>query len=160
MARALPLLVLLAACGSNSAPPAQKAETQRNDSPRTAEATPRETSAADDSEADDAAEVLRTYYARIEAGDYEGAARLRSRGQADAERLANNFKAYRTYHVQIGAPGRAAESKGWLFVNVPVMITGSFKGGQTFGSAGSVTLRRAARDGPTGAERGWHVYTG
>jgi hypothetical protein len=36
------------------------------------------------------------------------------------------------------------------------MITGSYKGGKTFGSGGRVTMRRPAG----GGGGGWRVYTG
>jgi hypothetical protein len=50
---------------------------------------------------------------------------------------------------------------GWSFVEVPVMITGTLKGGKGFGSTGSVSLRRAAgAPEATPAQKEWHIYTG
>jgi hypothetical protein len=152
------LLAALASCGSEPAPPLPKAEEPRNAAPAPPAALPVE-KAETPAASGDAAEVLRRYYALIEAGDYEEASRLRSRGTADARRLADNFKAYASYSAQVGAPSRPVEAGGWLYVEVPVMITGSFKGGKSFGSAGSVTLRRAASGRPAG-DRQWRIYTG
>ena len=161
MNRALPLVLLLAACGSD--PPRKPAEQSPGKS-RPAPAAGKPDAPADAAEqvdqSEDAAATLRHYYGLIAEGKYEQAARLRSRGVDDAGRLADNFKAYRTYNVQVGAPGRPARSGDWLFVSVPVMITGSYVDGKTFGSAGRVTMRRAASEEAPAAERGWRVYTG
>ena len=115
---------------------------------------PSEPGTAEQENSADAAEVLRSYYAAIERGDFEAAARMRSDEKTDAERLADNFKAYESYKVQVGRPSRPTRSDEYLFVDVPVMITGSYKGGRTFGSGGRVTMRRPAEGG------GWRVYTG
>ncbi len=150
-------LIAIAACGSNPAPPARKADRPVKPAAAAPEpAPPAKESIEEFAGGISAADVLRSYYARIESGDYEGAARLRSGERVDARRLADNFKAYRSYRAQVGAPSRPVASGGWLYVDVPVMITGSFKGGKTFGSAGRVTLRRRAEGG--GAS--WRVYTG
>ena len=86
---------------------------------------------------------------------------LRPRDQGGAARLTANFDAYRSYRADVGAPSRPVEAGGWQYVEVPVMITGAFKGGKPFASAGSVTLRRAvaARDAAP-AEKRWHIHTG
>jgi hypothetical protein len=160
MTRALIIFILLAGCGSDLP---RAAEEANKESPVPAQAKAPVSPAAVEAEADeseDAAAVLRRYYRLINEGRYEAAARLRSTGEADAERLADNFKAYQSYHVQVGAPSRPARSGPWLYVSVPVMITGSFKGGKTFGSAGSVTMRRSVSDEVPATERGWRVNTG
>ena len=55
---------------------------------------------------------------------------------------------------------RASRSRprAWAYVEVPVMIRGTFNGGKAFSSAGSVTVRKAT-SGPE-AGRGWRIYTG
>jgi hypothetical protein len=46
-------------------------------------------------------------------------------------------------------------------VEVPVMITGRIRGGDSFASAGSVSIRRAtSAPGATARQREWHIYTG
>lgn len=159
MKRLVALLVPLAACGSGSAP-ARKAEAPREAAAPAPPVVRPATTEAELAGGGDAAAALGHYYKLIESGDYEGAAGLRSGGTVDAARLADNFKAYRSYHAQIGAPSRPVAAGGWLYVEVPVMITGSFRGGKAFGSTGSVTLRRAAARGATPADRQWRVYTG
>jgi hypothetical protein len=106
--------------------------------------------------------VLRRYYALIEAGKYDAAWAMRTAGRGmDAGRFAAHFKAYESYHSEVGAPSRPVQSEGWVYVEVPVMTTGRFLGGKPFGSAGSVSLRRAAPgiEAPP-PERGWRIYTG
>jgi hypothetical protein len=160
MIRALPLFLLLAACGREAPPPAEEAKRDSPPPPAAKVEPGPAAAAAEAGESEDAAAVLRLYYRLIGERKYERAAGLRSRGAGDAGRLAETFKAYRSYNVQVGTPGRPARSGDWLYVNVPVMITGSFKGGKTFGSAGSVTMRRAVPDRAPAAESGWRVYTG
>ena len=157
MIRALSLFALLtlAACGNEAAAPAPKPGEPDIPAPSAApQPTPSEPDAAEQENSADAAEVLRSYYAAIEGGDFEAAARMRSDEKTDAERLADNFKSYESYKVQVGRPTRPTRSGDHLFVDVPVMITGSYKSGKTFGSGGRVTMRRAAEGG------GWRVYTG
>ena len=159
MIRVLPLLALvsLAACGNEAAAPAPKAEEPDIPAPSAVpQPAPAEPDAAEKENSADAAEVLRSYYAAIERGDFEAAARMRSDEKTDARRLADNFKAYETYNVQVMRPSRPTRSGDHLFVDVPVMITGNYKGGKSFGSGGRVTMRRPVESGGGG----WRVYTG
>ena len=147
--------LLLAACSNHAAPPAPKADEPDIPAPSAApQPVPAEADAVEKANSADAADVLRSYYAAIEHGDFEAAAGMRSDEKTDAERLADNFKGYESYDVQVGRPSRPTRSGEYLFVDVPVMITGSYKSGKTFGSGGRVTMRRAAEGG------GWRVYTG
>ncbi|HEY5721152.1 MAG TPA: hypothetical protein VIT45_02425 [Allosphingosinicella sp.] len=148
-------LLGLAACGNEAAPSAPKPGEPEIPSPSAApQPTPSEPDAVEQENSADAAEVLRSYYAAIEHRDYEAAARMRSDEKTDAKRLADNFKAYESYNVQVFPPSRPTRSGEYLFVDVPVMITGSYKSGKTFGSGGRVTMRRTAEGGA------WRVYTG
>jgi hypothetical protein len=152
------LLVFLAACGSDTETP--------QDAPRRGKAVqlpapelepPAETT-RDRRDSGDAAAALRRYYSRIQAGDYDAAWAMRS-GEAGDEarrRFADNFRAYETYQADVGTPSEPVEANGWAYVEVPVMIRGTFRGGKPFSSAGSVTVRKAT----SGAGGGWHIYTG
>jgi hypothetical protein len=153
---AWPICLLLAACGNDAAPPSPKAEEPEIPAPSaTPQPAPTEPDAAEKENSADAAEALRSYYAAIERGDFEEAADMRSDEETDAERLRDNFKAYESYKVQVMRPSRPTRAGEYLFVDVPVMITGSYKSGKTFGSGGRVTMRRPAEGGG-----GWRVYTG
>jgi hypothetical protein len=105
--------------------------------------------------------ILRRYYGLIEGGRYAEAWAMRSASKAGSVEFARNFAAYESYRAQVGQASEPVESGGWLFVEVPIMITGRMKGGEPFASAGSVTLRRAANvPAATAREREWHIYTG
>jgi hypothetical protein len=104
-------------------------------------------------QAREAAAVLRRYYDRIEAGDYDAAYAMRTAGGADKARFVANFRAYEYYRAQLGAAGGPATQGGFDYVEVSVMTTGRFVGGKPFGSTGRVMLRRARE----GRDRGWYV---
>ena len=110
----------------------------------------------------DAAATLRRYYRLIEAGDYEAAWEMRSGDRTGLDRFRANFAAYERYRATVGTPSEPVEAGGWVYVEVPVMITGRMRGGAPLGTAGSVSLRRAANGNDAAAprERAWHIYTG
>lgn len=101
-----------------------------------------------------AAEVVRSYYAFIEAGNYREARRLREK-RPDAAAFAANFKRYAEHRATVGTPSEVVESGEWLYVEVPVHTYGRLKSGTSFGSAGTVSLRRPRAE-PNGA---WRIYT-
>jgi hypothetical protein len=163
----LPLLVL-AGCGGAGEPSNETGSLEPAAAPVMPELEPpaaeNEAEAEAREQAFDAAGTLRRYYALIEKRDYEGAWAMRARTGdegAGRQRFLDNFKAYERYRATVGTPSRPAAAKGWEYVEVPVMIYGRFRGGKSFGSTGSVTLRRAVSvDGASAAEKRWHIYTG
>ena len=162
-------LVLLAGCGGaeepqNRSEPRPPASTRARPELRPPSTADKQAEADAEENALDAAATLRRYYALIEKGDYDGAWAMRARSGdegAGRQRFLDNFKAYKSYRATVGAPSRPATAKGWEYVEVPVMIYGSFRGGKGFGNSGSVTLRRAVDvEGASAADRRWHIYTG
>jgi hypothetical protein len=152
------LLVLLAACGDRADSPQQARRGEKAAQAPMPELDPPAETAEDREASGDAAATLKRYYSRIQAGDYDDAWAMRS-GEAGDEarrRFADNFRAYETYQADVGSPSEPVEAKGWAYVEVPVMIRGTFKGGKPFSSAGSVTVRKAT----SGAGGGWSIYTG
>ena len=152
----LPLL-LLAACGDERETPKQAQKREKIARAPMPELEPPAETAQDREDSGDARATLERYYAHIEAGDYDAAWALRS-GEAGDEarrRFADNFKAYATYQADVGTPSEPVQAKGWAYVEVPVMIRGAFRGGKSFSSAGSVTVRKASSGGD-----GWRIYTG
>lgn len=159
--RSIPLaaFLLLAACGGDSETPRQAQQREDPARPPMPELEPPVPTEQDREQSGDAAATLERYYAAIEAGDYDSAWAMRSGESGDEarRRFADNFKAYQSYQADVGTPSEPVEAGGWAYVEVPVMIRGSFRGGKPFASAGSVTVRRStAADG----DRGWRVYTG
>ncbi|MDT9599247.1 hypothetical protein [Sphingosinicella rhizophila] len=109
-----------------------------------------------------AANVVRTYYALLEQGEYGDAWRLWSGGGAASgmsERaFAASFAGYREFHARIGAPGAIHGAAGSLYVEVPVRVHGRMKDGRPFDMAGPVTLRRVNDvPGSTAEQRLWHI---
>jgi hypothetical protein len=157
---ALVLLLPLAACADEPETPRQAQQRGKAARPPMPELEPPVEAARDREDRDDSAATLKLYYARIEAGDYDAAWAMRS-GKAGGEakrRFADNFRAYETYRADVGTASEPVEAQGWAYVEVPVMIRGSFRGGKPFASAGSVTLRKASSGPEAGA--GWRIYTG
>ena len=150
----LPLVLLLAACGGETDSPS--APVNRMEPAATPEAVPPrdDTPPAPANESgEDAAEFLRRYYTRIEAGDYDAAWSMRSGNREDRERFAENFKAYERYRATVGTPSQPVRANGFDYVEVPVMIYGTYRGGKSFGTSGSVSMRR-----PEGGD--WQIYVG
>lgn len=152
-------LLLLAACGGGEETAQQSRQREKAAQPPMPELEPPVETAQDREDRGDAAATLKLYYARIRAGDYDSAWALRS-GEAGGEaqrRFADNFRAYQTYEADVGTPSEPVHAAGWAYVEVPVMIRGTFRGGKPFSSAGSVTMRKPT-SGPD--DRGWRIYTG
>lgn len=165
MRRFVPLcaLLLLPACGGEAPAPAPKPDTAARPTPELAPPpVAPEKPSAEPARGADAAAVLKRYYALIEAGDYVAAWGMRSGDKAGLERFSANFDAYEQYRAVVGEPSRPVRAGGWYHVEVPVMITGRMRGGESFGSTGSVSLRRAAPGNEDAApeQMGWHIYTG
>lgn len=109
-----------------------------------------------------AADTVQHYYALIEAGKYAEARRLwasggDASGKTESE-FAADFRNYRDYHAEVGAPGRIEGAAGSLYVDVPVQLYGRLKDGSPFREPGTVTLRRVNDvPGATAEQRRWHI---
>ena len=163
------LALLAAGCGDEeSASPPPPAAEPRVEAPPPPVAQPRaeapraEAPDTTDAAGEDARAVLRRYYALIEAGDLEAAWAMRSGDRAGFERFRATFAGYESYRANVGVPSEPVASGGWLYVEVPVMITGRERGGAPVGTAGSVSMRRAAPDSASASpgQRVWHIFTG
>jgi hypothetical protein len=154
----LAIFLLVVACSDNAETPREARQRENAAQPPMPELDPPAATAQDREDSGDAADTLRRYYGRIEAHDYDGAWGMRSgeTGDEARRRFADNFKAYESYHADVGTPSEPVEANGFAYVEVPVMLTGAFRGGKRFVSAGSVTIRRAT----SGPDHSWHVYTG
>ena len=96
--------------------------------------------------------VVETYYALIESGRTEAAARLRADG------VREDLTPYAALHAQIGGPGRLEGAAGSLFVEVPVVLYGRYATGERYLKSGKVTLRRVNDvPGSTAAQRAWRI---
>jgi len=156
------VLLLLSACERDSETPQQAQDRTEAARPPMPELEPPVPAEQDREASGDAAATLERYYRRIESGDYDAAWGMRSGDTGDEarRRFADNFRAYERYQADVGTPGEPVEARGWAYVEVPVMIRGTFRGGKAFASSGSVTVRRAISPDASAAERGWHIYVG
>jgi len=110
-----------------------------------------------------AVDVVRGYYAAIDAGDYRTAYRSwggdgASSGQSYDQFVAG-FAHTRRVTAELGAPGRLDAAAGSRFVEVPVTIRAETDRGEKQRFTGSLVVRRAEVDGATEAQRRWHLYS-
>ena len=159
--RLLAAAFLLAGCSEEPAPPAPQAKIEEPSPPPAPRSVPEPRAGGErapaGSGAEASADVLRSYYERIGAGDYNGAYALRERseGAATAEEFAANFELHAEHRATVGAPSRVAEAGGWQYVEVPVQIYGRLKSGKPMASAGTMTLRRRKAE----PNAPWRIYT-
>jgi hypothetical protein len=110
-----------------------------------------------------AADVIRRYYAAIDARDYRQAYALWGNGGAASSQTFEQFRAgfANTVHVEvaIGEVGQVEGAAGSRYVDVPVVVRATTKEGEAQRFEGSYTLRRTVVDGSTDAQRRWHIYS-
>lgn len=109
-----------------------------------------------------AANVVQTYYAHLEQGDFRKAWSLwGDHGEASgmsAQAFAASFDKYSEYHANIGAPGDVDAGAGQRYVTVPVQVYGRLKdGNKPFYMLGTVTLHRTEVDGASAVQRSWRI---
>ena len=123
--------------------------------PAPAPAAPPEPGAAE------AAAVVRSYYASINAGQYPRAYALwsdggRASGQT-AGQFAGGFSDTAKVTVSTGEPGRVEGAAGSRYVTIPVAVEAVQADGSVRHYDGSYTLRRAVVDGATDEQRQWRI---
>lgn len=110
-----------------------------------------------------AADVVQTYYASLEARQYDRTFRLWENGGRAAglsqRQFADSFAKYADYHAEVGAPGRVDAGAGQRYVELPVRVYGQLADRSgPFELRGSVTLHRTADiDGATAEQRQWRI---
>jgi hypothetical protein len=108
------------------------------------------------------ASVVRRYYAAIDAGKYEEAYALWSRGGAASGKTLDEFKsgftATRSVRATVTDSVRLEGAAGSQFATVPVTVDATLKTGATQHFTGEYTMRRSMVDGATAAQRTWHIY--
>ncbi len=110
---------------------------------------------------EEAAAVVRTYYAALNALDYGRAYALwsdggRSSGQSP-EQFAAGFAQTSTAMVDIGTPGAVGAAAGSRFIEVPVSVRAQQADGSFRRYEGRYVLRRAVVDGASDAQRAWRI---
>lgn len=156
----LAALVLLAGCGEEERRVAPDLERKQ---PAVANPAPppqqpvEEPAPASAAAGKGATELVKAYYALIEARKFRDAYRLRepAKGAASEAEFTANFERYAEHRATVGSASKIVEAGNWLYVEVPVQMYGRMKSGAPFGTAGTLTLRR--RKAEPNAD--WRIYT-
>lgn len=122
-----------------------------------------EAAAAPDDPAAEPTEVVRRYYAAIDARDFRRAYRLWGDDGAASgqtfEEFAAGFAETARVEVEIGEAGRVEGAAGSRYVVIPVVILAETTSGEPQRFEGTYTLRRSVVDGASPAQRRWHLYS-
>jgi hypothetical protein len=118
--------------------------------------------APDSTSAAAAADVLRRYYAAINARDFANAYALwENNGAASGQTLEQftaGFAQTARSAVDVGEPSRIEGAAGSRYVKVPVVVRATTTRGDEQRFEGTYTLRRTVVDGAAPAARYWHIY--
>ena len=111
-----------------------------------------------------AIDVVRRYYAAINAGEYKQAYELWSgKGEASRqsfERFRSGFRDTASVSVEISEENARLEgAAGSQYASVPVRISATKKGGGEQRFSGEYMLRRSMVDGATPEQQAWHIYS-
>lgn len=109
---------------------------------------------------EDPRDVMRAYYAAINARDFATAqatwADDAGAGQTAAQ-LAAGFADAASVELTVGEPRPVEGATGTLYVEVPVTVTTTRADGGVQHQAGRYTLRRSQVDGASAAQRAWRI---
>ena len=117
----------------------------------------------DPKSAQGAGQVLQSYGALLEQGRLAEARKLWSDGGRSSglseEGFAAAYGKYAEIHAEVGAPGQMEGAAGSSYVEIPLRLYGQLKGGRSFNSVGTATLRRVNDvPGSTEEQRRWRIY--
>ena len=109
------------------------------------------------------ADVIRQYYAAINARDYRRAYAMWGDSGRDShqtfEQFSAGFAETAAVHGAIGEPGPIEGAAGSRYVDIPVVISATKKDGTKERFRGKYTLRRSVVTGATEAQQHWHIYS-
>lgn len=162
------LALLVAACEqtsdvtANRAEPVPKRGAPERSKPVTQldpQATPPEV-ANDPKSPAAAVKVVEAYFAALGDRRYGDASRLfPASGMSEAE-FAASYAKYRTFSAVVGTPGMTEGGAGSIYIEIPVVVTGTLKTGEPLRMEGPVALRRVNDvDGATPAQLRWHIFS-
>jgi len=109
----------------------------------------------------DALQLVRDYYAAIDARDYARAYNLWSENgaasQQSPQQFANGFADTTEVRVQVGDPGDEDAGAGQRYIEVPVAVFATHADGSRHRYAGSYVLHRTVVDGASAEQRAWRI---
>jgi len=144
--RRLALLLLLAGCGTaHEGEEKETANGHNQTAPARAAAPP---SPEDLAMSRAAAATVGRYYDHVGRREWRAAFALREPGPGVTfERFVASFERYADYRATVGVPSPPAREGEAAWVQVPVQLYGRMRDGSSFGSVGTVTLKRSAEQG-------------
>lgn len=117
----------------------------------------------EDADVEAAADIIRQYYAAIDARTYRRAYEFWSgKGEASKktfEQFRDGFAQTRSTSVDIGKPGDMEGAAGSRYITFPVTIHATTKDGKEQNFKGEYVLRRSVVDGATAEQRAWRIYS-
>ena len=146
---------------SRASPVARAADSAGGDSPTPVnDRGPADTAAASHESATD---ILRHYYAAINAHDYDAAYVLwgqhgKASGQSRAQ-FAGGFANTADVRVTVSDSARVEGAAGSQYATIPVTIDATRRDGRRQHFVGTYVLRRAMVTGASEADRRWHIYS-
>jgi hypothetical protein len=109
-----------------------------------------------------AEEIVRAYYAAINARQYQRAYALWNDdgppGRPTLQAFSSGFAGTDSVQVTLGAPGRMEGAAGSRYVRIPVRVRAFEHGNGPREFTGSYTLRRSVVPGSSAADQLWHLY--
>ena len=112
-------------------------------------------------EVEDPRDLLRRYYAAINARDFAAAHAAWADASAapgqTPDQFAAAFSEAASIELTLGAPRAPEGAAGSVYVEVPVTVTTTRTDGSVQHQAGRYTLRRSQVDGASAAQRGWRI---
>ena len=111
----------------------------------------------------DALQLVRDYYAAIDARDYARAYKLWSENgaasQQSPQQFANGFADTTDVRVQVGAAGDEDAGAGQRYIEVPVLVFATHADGSQHRYDGSYVLHRTVVDGASAEQRAWRIHS-
>ena len=107
-----------------------------------------------------AKKVVEAYFAALSQRHYADAYRMFPGSGMSASAFAASYVKYRTFKATVGVPGDTEGGAGSIYVEIPVVVTGTLKDDGAFRLEGPVALRRVNDvDGATPAQLRWHIFS-
>ena len=103
--------------------------------------------------------VVEAYFKALAERRYAAAYRLYPASGMSAAEFAASYAKYRTFNASVGTPGDTEGGAGSIYIEIPVVVTGTLRTGGPFRLEGPVSLRRVNDvDGATEAQLRWHIF--
>ena len=105
-----------------------------------------------------AKQVVEAYFGALSKRRFGDAYRVHPESGMSAEAFAASMSKYRTMQAVVGTPGETEGAAGSIYIEFPVVVTGTLRTGRPYRLEGPVSLRRVnGVDGATPAQLRWHI---